>query len=152
MKNKLILGSVVGLSSLLLLTGCGSSSKNLTCTAEFEEEGHKYTGEIVAELDDNDKVKDVSMTMGFDNKEDATQMYSSYQMIISFAKSMAEQSGEEFPEIDIKQDGKKVIISNYAALDKLNSGEEEQETLIGMSKEDFQKKVEAQEEAKWTCK
>lgn len=151
MKNKFILGSVVGLSSLLLLTGCGSS-KNLTCTADFEEDGHKYTAEVVAELDGDDKVKDASITMEFENKDDATQMYSSYQMVIQMAESMAKQSGEEVPKIDIKQDGKKVIISNYAELDKLGSGEEDEESLIGMSKDDFKKHIESQEEVKWTCK
>lgn len=146
---KKVFFSLTAVLGVLLLTGCGSSNK-VTCSAEVEESGKTYKGEIVAKLDGDNKVKDASITMEFETEDDASQYYSTYQMIINFAKQFA-QEGQEVPEINIKKDGKKVIISDYAAFAKTNS-EEESEELIGMSKEDFIKKMESDTEPKWTCK
>lgn len=151
MKNKFLLGTVAGLSCLTFLTGCGSK-KNVTCTADFEEDGHKYVGEIIAELDDNDKIKDASVSMNFEKEEDATQMYNSYKMILSFAEGMAEEGDAEVPKIDIKQNGKKVTISNFAELSKIQSEDEDNTNIIGMKKDEFIKTIEAREDAKWSCK
>lgn len=149
--KKLYLGAVVGASALLLLTGCGSGNK-VNCTASFEEGGHKYTGELIADLDNDDKVKDLSASMTFETEEDADQFYSMYESLINMAKQYAEE-GQEVPEINIKKDGKKVIISDYAALEEMGS-DEDGEKLIGMSKDDFIKKIESDESdgTKWTCK
>ena len=150
MKKKYF-GIVAGVLSLLLLTGCGSKNQ-LKCTADFEEDGHKYSAEIVAELDSEEKVKDVDAIYTFNSSEEADKFYSSYQMMINFAKQFAEDD-QEVPEIDIKKDGKKITISNFAALESMNSDEIE-ESPIGMKKEDFIKKLEssAEDNVKWTCK
>lgn len=143
-------GVIVGVLSLLLLTGCGSKNQ-LKCTAEAEQNGKKYKGEIVVDLDNNDKVKDASMTMTFDSSEEADQMYSMFQLVIGMAQGMAED-GKEVPNFDIKKDGKSIIISNYASFASF-SGDEEKEELLGMSKEDFIKRVESDtSNGKWTCK
>lgn len=144
-------GVIVGVLSLLLLTGCGSKNQ-LKCTAEVEQNGSKYSGKMIVELDGNDKVKDATMEMTFDNEDEANQTYSMFQLVIGMAKSMAEE-GQEVPDIDIKKDGKTLTISNYASFAKFTS-DEENESLIGMSKEDFIKKVEADSSSggKWTCK
>ena len=121
MRNKLF-GVTVGVLSLLLLTGCGSKNQ-LKCTAEAEQNGQKYTGEIIVDLDDNDKVKDATMSMSFGSSEEADQAYSMFQLVIGMAKSMAEE-GKEIPDIDIKKDGKTLTISNYAAFASLSSDED----------------------------
>lgn len=149
--KKLYLGAVAGASALLLLTGCGSSSK-VNCKADFEEEGHKYKGEIIAELDSNDKVKDVSASMTFESADDADQFYTMYQQMINMAKQFAEE-GQEIPEINIKKSGKTITISDYAALEKMSSSEET-EAIIGLKKDEFIKKIESNTDdgAKWSCK
>ena len=149
--KKLQLGAVVGVSALVLLTGCGGSGNKVNCTANFEEEGHKYKAEMIAELD-NDKVKDLSASMTFESADDADQFYSSYQAIINMAKQYAEE-GQEIPEIDIKKSGKTITISNYAALTSTIDSEDG-EKLIGITKDEFIKKVESMDEdgVKWSCK
>ena len=145
-------GVIVGALSLLFLTGCGGSGNKLSCTADYEENGHKYSAEIVAELDSEEKVKNVDAIYTFNSSDEADQFYSSYQMMINFAKQFAEED-QEIPEIDIKKDGKKITISNFAALESMNSDETE-ESPIGMKKEEFIKKIESstEDDVKWTCK
>ena len=152
MKNKYLL-LFVGVLSLLLVTGCGGSKNQVKCTAEIEQDGKKYKAEIIAQLDDNSKVKDASMTMTFDSEEEAAQSYSMMQMVIGIAKSFAEE-GKEIPEIDIKLDGKSLTISNYAAFAEISSDEEEQQKLIGLTKDEFINKIksETSEESDWSCK
>lgn len=138
----LLLVSVFGLT---LLTGCGGSSKKVTCTAKIESSGDSAGGsaEIVAELDDSDKVKGVSATMKFESEEEASQAYG----MMSFVNAMIEQQGEG-DKIDVKLDGKTLTINNFDAY----AGMDSEEKLIGMSKEDFIKAMEADEEMKATCK
>ena len=149
--KKLQLGAVVGVGSLLLLTGCGGSGESFKCPADFEEEGHKYSAELKVELDGDKKVKDADSTMIFENEDDANQFYSSYQMIINLAKQFAEDD-KDIPEIDIKQSGKKVTISNYASLLEMNSDDEEQESIVGMTKDEFIKKLQSNtDNVSWKC-
>lgn len=149
--KKFYVGAIASVCGLLLLTGCGGSGNKVTCTASFEEDGHKYSGEVVAELDSNDKVKDATISMTFENSDDADQFYSMIQMVLGMAKSFAEE-GQEVPNIDIKKDGKKIIIDNYAEFAKLNSGEEDEVNIIGMTKDEFIKQLESDEDEKWSCK
>lgn len=151
--KKTYLGVIAGVLSLLLLTGCGSKNQ-LKCTATAEQNGKKYTGEVIAELDDNDKIKDASMSLTFGSSEEASQAYAMFQFAIGIAQSMAEE-GQDVPNVDIKIDGKTLTISNYAAYASLNSSDEEDKVeIIGMSKEEFIKKLESDtsDNAKWTCK
>lgn len=147
--KKLYLGAVAGVSALALLTGCGGSKNQVVCSATMEEDGQKATAEVVAELDSNDKIKDATISYKFDDQDAADQFYSMYQMLVS----MSEQSGEKL-DIDIKKSGKTITISNYAALEAMQSEDEDSEKLIGMSKDDFIKKVESDNSdgAKWSCK
>ena len=109
MKNKFLKLTAVVLC-LVFITGCGSKNQ-LKCTAEAEQNGKKYHGEVIAELDDNDKIKDVSMEMTFDSSEEADQTYSMFQLVIGMAKSMA-QEGQEVPNIDIQKNGKTITIED----------------------------------------
>ena len=149
--KKLQLGAVVGVSALVLLTGCGGSGNKVNCTANVDEDGHKYKAEIIAELD-NDKVKDVTASMTFENADDADQLYNSYTAIINMAKQYA-QEGQEVPDIDIKKNGKTVTISNYADFASTMESEND-EKLIGITKDEFIKKIEStsEDDIKWSCK
>ncbi len=146
--KKMYLGAITGMCGLLLLTGCGSGNK-VTCSSEFEESGHKFSSEIVASLDGDNKVKDVSASMTFENADDAEQFYSMYQGILDMAKSYGGE--EEVPKIDIKKEGNKIIIDNFAEFEKMSS-DDDSANIIGMTKEDFIKQIESDEEEKWSCK
>ena len=153
MKSKFLLGLTVTLCGTLLLTGCGGdSSKNkVVCTADVEKQDSKYKGEIVAYLDSNDKVKDAEATLTFETEDEAKQLYDMYNGLLALAKQFAEDK-TEIPNVEFKLDGKKVTIGNYAEFATTMGEEEEEESLIGMSKSDFIAKMEANEETKWTCK
>ena len=146
--KKLYLGAVAGLGSLLVLTGCGGSKNQVKCTAKVDEEGQKATAEVIAELDSNDKIKDATISYEFEDQSAADQFYSMYQMLVG----MSDQSEEDL-KIDIKKSGKKITISNYAAFEAMESEDDDSEKMIGMSKEDFIKKVESGSEdgLNWKC-
>ena len=143
MKNKYFLGLIVGVFGLVFLTGCGGSGNKVTCSADLKEGDTKYgTAEIVAELDDSDKVKTVEMTMKIDDKDAAQQVFS----MITLANSFAENDSQK---IDASLDGNKITIKNAEAY--LNQTESETK-LVGMSKADFIKLVEEDKNMNPVCK
>ena len=137
--KKMYLLLAVLVCGALFLTACGSSN-NLVCSGDMMENGQKVgTTEIEVEFDGDDKVKNASVTMAFEDEEYASQMYGMIELVIGFAKS----SGQEVPDLDMKKDGKKIIIGNYAALTQLESDDEENsENIIGMTREEFKKYIE----------
>ena len=144
MKKGLLL-LFVSVFGLVLLTGCGDSGKKVTCTADMEGEDGKKAGtaEIVAELDDSDKVKAVSATMEFDDADYASQAYGMISLMNAFMEGQ-----EDAVKIDAKLDGKKLTINNFDAY--MDSDEETK--MIGMTKDDFIKAMESNEEMKASCK
>ena len=122
---------------LLLLTGCGS--QKVTCTATMTEENEKYELKIVADIKDN-KINSGSIVMKFENKDTADQFCSLYEAINSLA--------EDDKKIDYKCNGNEVT---FSSLEFLEDGEEEEEKVIGMTKDDFVKKFQEEFEG-GTCK
>ncbi len=114
---------------LLLLTGCGS--KSVTCTAQVEEDGKKYEMKMTGNLKD-DKVVSGKMELIFEDKEEAEQT-------CALVKAFMGLASEEEQKVDIKCDGKKMIIDS---LDFDSEGEEDK--LTGKTKEEFINTVKAQ--------
>ena len=142
MKNKYFLGLIVSVFGLVLLTGCGGSGKKVTCTADLKEGDTKYgTAEITAKLDDSDKVTSATMVMKLDDEQMAQQVYG----MLSLANSFAQDDSQK---IDAKLDGKTITINSAETYLAKEGGEE----LVGMSKADFIKKIEADESMKAVCK
>lgn len=151
--KKMYLFAIALICGAIFLTACGGSSSKLTCTGDLKEGENKIgSGEIVAELDGDDKVKNASITMKFDDESYASQMYAFIQLAISFGKQQYEQEGKEFPNLDVKLDGNKIIIDDYASWVKL-SDSEDTTNFIGMTKDEFVKYMEQNnEDGTFTCK
>ena len=156
--KKMFLG-IISIITILFVTGCGSKNQ-LVCTASINEQGQKYDAEMTVKFNDNDKVEKVSFIMTFSTEEEAKLIYREYEEMLKLAEQFAQQ-GQQMPQFDIKNEGKKIIIEDYAAFVKLafegggQEGAPEREAkdeLIGMSKENFKKNMESDSEAKWTCK
>ncbi len=119
--------------ALLLLTGCGGKKADITCTGEMDEGGVKAKATYYAYLTDNKVSRvDVEMTM-----EDDTTAKTVCQTMELF-KTMY---GDQAKDMNVKCSGKTVTIENYPA--------EDQDDMIGATKEDFIKAAEGQS---LTCK
>ena len=119
---------------LLFVTGCGENKNQVKCTGEMEESGVKIKGEVVADFDDSDKLKDATFTYDLGKKETADQFCGLFKMMEDSSKG-----------VTVSCSGTKVTIKGYANID----AEEEEESMIGKSKEEFKK---AMEKEQMTCK
>ena len=121
---------------LFLLSGCGN--KEVVCTGEEDLEGENVKAEIVAKLED-DKVDSVSATMIFDSEDSANQMCSIFDLYNSSIEN------DDY-KIDVSCDGTKMTFNNYTELLSL---EDDSDSIIGMSRDDF---IQAMEEDELSCK
>ena len=121
---------------LFLLCGCGN--KEVVCTGEEDLEGENVKAEIVAKLED-DKVDSVSATMTFDSEDSANQMCSIFDLYNSSIEN------DDY-KIDVSCDGTKMTFNNYTELLSL---EDDSDSIIGMSRDDF---IQAMEEDELSCK
>lgn len=121
---------------LFLLSGCGN--KEVVCTGEEDLEGENVKAEIVAKLKD-DKVDTVSATMTFDSEDSANQMCSIFDLYNSSIEN------DDY-KIDVSCDGTKMTFNNYTELLSL---EDDSDSIIGMSRDDF---IQAMEEDELSCK
>ena len=90
-----------------VLAGCGSDKLVATKSTQDETMG-SYTEEITITFKDN-KASSVEMAMVFDNEETANTMYSLYNLGMSMSED------EEAQGMDVKLDGKKLVITADAA-------------------------------------
>jgi hypothetical protein len=129
--------SLIALAALLLVvTGCGGSKNKVTCTATEEEGGIKMTAELVAEFDKDDKLSDATVTYDLGDSTVAKQYCSLFQLM-----------EDEEKGVKVSCSGSKVTISGYA-----NAQSDDDEEVLGMSRDEFIKKMEETEDVKFTCK
>lgn len=102
----LVLALVIGLV-VISLTGCGGNKLVATKETEDQMMGN-YKEEIVITFK-NDKVETMEMSMEFEDEETAQGMYG----LLSLGMSMSEDS--ELEGMEVKQDGKKIIMIMDAA-------------------------------------
>ena len=125
----LALALVMGIL-VISLTGCGSNKLVATKTTEDEMMGN-YKEEITMTFK-NDKVETIEMSMEFDNEETAQGMYG----IFSLGMSMDEDG--QLDGMDVKQDGKKLVITMDAKAYAESEGASDEE----MTKEALKKALE----------
>lgn len=119
---------VLGLTSLFLLTGCGSK---VVCKGETKQSGQKVSAKYTATLKSK-KVDKVKVTMKFSDKKSAED----YCGLMELAKAFAGDSAK----LDFKCKGKTIEFSDYTQMSS---------EIKGMSKDDF---IKSMEEAGLTCK
>ena len=119
---------------LFLVSGCGKKNQ-VVCTQTQTEDGVTIKGEVVVDFDKDDKLTDATASYELSDKATADKYCSLFKLMEDADKG-----------IKIECSGSKVIIKGFA---KVDSEDEEDEKMIGMSKADFIKKM-ADEEM--TCK
>lgn len=115
---------------LVLLTGCGSNKLVATKTTEDDMMGN-YKEEIVMTFK-NDKVETIEMSMEFDDEETAQGMYALYNMGLSMSEDESTQG------MEVKQDGKKLVITMDAKAYAESEGASDEE----MTKDAMKKALE----------
>lgn len=115
---------------LVLLTGCGSNKLVATRTTEDDMMGN-YKEEIVMTFK-NDKVETIEMSMEFDDEETAQGMYALYNMGLSMSEDESTQG------MEVKQDGKKLVITMDAKAYAESEGASDEE----MTKDAMKKALE----------
>lgn len=118
---------------VFVVTGCGNKNQ-VKCTGSFSEGGMNMDAEVIADLDDADKVVDVTAIMDLKDKDTASQFCSLYKMF-----------ADEEKGIEISCSGSKITIKGFSKLE----AETEEDDVTGKAKEEF---IKAMEEEEFTCK
>ena len=121
---------------LFIVTGCGSKNQ-VVCSGTMEEDGEKFEAEVIGEFDKDDKLTTVTMTEDAGSKEKADQVCAMYN---AFAGEMPEG-------VSVSCSGSKVTIKGYEKFD-----EEDEDEIVGKTKDEFKKLMEDESEGKLTCK
>ena len=116
---------------LFLVTGCGG--KKVTCKQAVDEAGIKMDAEVIANLDDNDKVTGATVVYDLGDKTTADQ----YCSLMKLAED--KEKG-----VTVECSGTKITINGMASMD-----EGEDDSMIGKTKEEFVTYAEAEG---FTCK
>ena len=116
---------------LVAVTGCGK--KQIKCTNSTTESGVEINAEVIADLDDSDKVTDATVIYGFSDSSIVDQYCSIFKM-----------AEDEEKGISVDCSGSKITIKGMASLD-----DDEEDNVIGQSKDEF---VKSAEEEGFTCK
>jgi hypothetical protein len=120
---------------LLVVTGCGNKNQ-VVCTGSMSEGGVEVKAEMVAEFDKDDKLTTVTVTEDLGDKEKADQMCALFKAFVPA------DSG-----VDISCSGSKVTIKGYE-----NMADDEEDKMIGMTKEEFKKAMQEETKGAVTCK
>lgn len=127
----LVLAMIIGFA-VISLTGCGENKLVATKTTEDEMMGN-YKEEVTVTFKD-DKVETVEMAMEFDKEETAQGMYGLFNM----GMSMSEEGEDSFEGMEVKQEGKKLIIKMDAKAFAESEGVSDED----MTKEAIRKSLE----------
>ena len=119
---------------LVVVTGCGNKNQ-MKCTGTMNEGGVEIKAELIAEFDDNDKLSDATIIEDLGSKETADQYCGLFKLMNDADKG-----------IEVSCSGSKVTIKGYAKID------DEEDSMIGKTREEFKKVIEEESEGKITCK
>ena len=124
---------LVMFGALLLFVVTGCESKNtVVCTGKVDD----HEAELTAEFDSNDKLTTITVVEEAASKEEADQ--------VCALSSVFEAQG-----ISVSCSGTKVTIKGY---EKMVDSEEDEEKMVGLSKEEFKKAIEKESDGTVTCK
>ena len=134
MKKSLLL--LLGVLMLVVVTGCGKKNQ-VTCSASMSEGGVDMKAEVVADFDKDDKLTDATITYDVSDSKTAETYCALFKLMEDADKG-----------ITVSCSGSKITITGYANIDS----SEDEETIIGVTKEEFKKKMQENDEQKFTCK
>ena len=117
---------VVFFALLVVLVGCENKNQ-VKCTGEMNEGGLNIKAEVVADLDDDNKVTDATVVYDHGDETTATKYCSFFKLMEASSKG-----------ISISSSGSTLTIKGYPQMD---DGEEK---LAGTTKDDFVKAMEAE--------
>ena len=129
MKKYLLVVFCVAL--LFIVTGCGNKN-SVTCSGKMD--GNE--AEVIAEFDGNDKLTTITATQDLGSKESADQYCTLYSSMLPA------DSG-----ISVSCSGSKVTIKGFEKM-----MDDEEDSMVGMTKEQFKQAMEADSEGQVTCK
>ena len=120
---------------LLLLAGCGKNANEVKCSKTTTESDTKVTIEVIATLDKNDKISNVSMVYDLGDADTAK----TYCDV--FKKS------EDSKSKNVSCSGTKITFKDLDSFEE--DEEEDSKKLVGESKDNF---IKAAKEEGFTCK
>lgn len=117
---------------LVVLTGCGGNK--LIATRETQDETIGAYKETVTIEFKNDKATSIEMAMEFDKEETAKSIYNIYNLGMSMSEDESTQG------FDVKQDGKKLVITmdpkSYAESEEISDNELTKDALKAQLEEE----------------
>ena len=124
---------------LFVVTGCGNKNQ-VVCKATMTESGITMNAEVIGDLDNDNKIKDVTVVYDLNNSETADQYCSLFKM---FEDS---ENG-----VSVSCSGSKVTIKGLSSMD---ISDDDEDKVIGLTKEEFIKKATEENEdgINFTCK
>ena len=126
---------VLACAMLLCAVGCGKKNQ-VVCTQSETENGITMKAEVTVDFDANDKLTDATAVYELSDKDTASQ-YCAFMKLAEDAEK----------GVKIECSGNKITIKGFAKMDE----DEDEEKLIGMSKEDFINKMK-EESPEVSCK
>ena len=126
---------IVFCALLLLVTGCGSKNQ-VKCTGTMKEGDQEIKAEIIGNFDENDKLTTVTLIEDVGSKETADQYCSLYKAFMTADSGMS-----------INCSGSKITIEGYEKM-----ADDDDEQIVGKTKEEFKKAMEEESEGQVTCK
>ena len=109
--------------------------RNVVCTGVFEEDGITMNAEVTGELDNYNKIKSVTVVYEVSDSS----LSKTYCSLFKMAE-------DPVNDVTVTCTGNKIKITNY---DKVDSDEDDEDAITGMSKKDF---IELMEDEDYTCR
>ena len=121
-------------ATLVFAVGCGNKNQ-LKCTGTQTEGGVTVKGEVIADLDADNKITDATIVYDLGEKDTADQYCSIFKLMEDTDNG-----------VTVSYSGTKITIKGFA---KLESEDDDDDGLLGATKEEF---IKAMEKEEFTCK
>ena len=147
MKNKLILGAVMG-AILISATGC-DEGRTLTCTNEADEEGAKLSQQVIVSFDKQDVISHIKITSVVEAEDDYEDELDDYEEMV---KESSEDNEDEYIKISYKRNGNTLSQVTDYYIDQMSDEEKEDEGIDDPDENSYDALKENFEDQGYTCK
>ena len=147
MKNKLILGAVMG-AILISATGC-DEGRTLTCTNEADEEGAKLSQQVIVSFDKQDVISHIKITSVVEAEDDYEDELDDYEEMV---KESIEDNEDEYIKISYKRNGNTLSQVTDYYIDQMSDEEKENEGIDDPDENSYDALKENFEDQGYTCK
>ena len=147
MKNKLILGAVMG-AILISATGC-DEGRTLTCTNEADEEGAKLSQQVIVSFDKQDVISHIKITSVVEAEDDYEDELDDYEEMV---KESIEDNEDEYIKISYKRNGNTLSQVTGYYIDQMSDEEKEDEGIDDPDENSYDALKENFEDQGYTCK